>query len=106
MAPVRWAKVAGSSASCGANLFVNKLVGLAASTRAASSILDEVANYVETAAAVSVTDSTLAAQTRTFLVPAGSNYQDAKREAHGRIHVIAVTSFAQALRVIRALPPR
>lgn len=42
----------------------------------------------------------------TFLVPAGSNYQDAKREAHGRIHVIAVTSFAQALRVIRALPPR
>jgi hypothetical protein len=30
-------------------------------------ILDEVANYVETAAAVSVADSTLAAQTRTFL---------------------------------------
>ena len=42
----------------------------------------------------------------TFLVPVGSNYQDAKREAHGRIHVIGVTSFAQALRVIRALPAR
>ena len=42
----------------------------------------------------------------TFLVPAGSNARDAIRTAHGRIHVIAVTSFAQALRAIRALPAR
>jgi PDZ domain-containing protein len=42
----------------------------------------------------------------TFLVPAGQNYHDAVREAHGRIRVIAVTSFDQALRVIRALAPR
>jgi PDZ domain-containing protein len=42
----------------------------------------------------------------TFLVPAGQNIQDARRVAHGRIRLIAVTSFAQALRAIRALPPR
>jgi PDZ domain-containing protein len=42
----------------------------------------------------------------TFLVPAGQNIQDARRVAHGRIRLIAITSFAQALAAIRALPPR
>ena len=42
----------------------------------------------------------------TFLVPAGQNYVDARREAGGRIRVVAITSFAQALRVLRSLPPR
>lgn len=42
----------------------------------------------------------------TFLVPAGQNYRDAVREAHGRIRIIAVTSFQQALRVIRSLKPK
>ena len=42
----------------------------------------------------------------TFLVPAGQNFRDATREAHGRIRIIAVTSFDQALRVIRSLPPK
>jgi PDZ domain-containing protein len=42
----------------------------------------------------------------TFLVPAGDNFKDARRTAHGRIHVIAVTGFDQALSVIRGLPPR
>jgi Lon-like protease len=41
----------------------------------------------------------------TFLVPAGENFRDATAEAHGRIHVIAVRSFRQALQVIRGLPP-
>jgi PDZ domain-containing secreted protein len=42
----------------------------------------------------------------TFLVPAGDNFKDARRTSHGRIDVIAVTSFDQALSVIRGLPPR
>jgi len=42
----------------------------------------------------------------TFLVPAGQNYRDAVQEAHGRIRIIAVTSFQQALRVIRSLKPK
>jgi PDZ domain-containing protein len=42
----------------------------------------------------------------TFMVPVGANLTDAKRTAHGRIRVIGVTSFAQALAAIRALPPR
>jgi PDZ domain-containing protein len=41
----------------------------------------------------------------TFLVPAGDNYRGALAEAHGRIRVISVSSFGQALRAIRALPP-
>lgn len=41
----------------------------------------------------------------TFIVPNGENYRDAKAEAHGRIRIIGVSSFAQALRVIRHLPP-
>jgi PDZ domain-containing protein len=41
----------------------------------------------------------------TFLVPAGDNFRDAKAEAHGRIRVVAVRTFKQALRVIRHLPP-
>jgi len=41
-----------------------------------------------------------------FLVPAGQNYRDASREAHGRIHVIAVTSFGQALAALRRMPAR
>jgi PDZ domain-containing secreted protein len=41
----------------------------------------------------------------TFLVPAGDNVTDARAAAHGRIHVIGVTSFTQALAVIRRLPP-
>ena len=41
-----------------------------------------------------------------FLVPRGDNLRDAQKEANGRIKVIGVTSFAQALKVIRALPPR
>ena len=40
-----------------------------------------------------------------FLVPAGDNYRGAVAEAHGRIKVISVSSFGQALRAIRALPP-
>jgi Lon-like protease len=42
----------------------------------------------------------------TFLVPKGDNLRDATAAAKGRIHVIGVTSFAQALQVIRGLPPR
>ena len=42
----------------------------------------------------------------TFLVPVGSNLTDARRTAHGRIRVIGVTSFMQALAAIRGLPPR
>jgi Lon-like protease len=42
----------------------------------------------------------------TFLVPKGDNLRDAMAAAKGRIHVIGVTSFAQALQVIRGLPPR
>ncbi len=42
----------------------------------------------------------------TFLVPAGSNFRDARRTAHGRLHVVAVRSFTAALRVIRGLAPR
>ena len=41
----------------------------------------------------------------TFLVPVGDNLRDARAAAHGRIHVIGVTSFTQALAVIRRLPP-
>lgn len=41
----------------------------------------------------------------TFIVPAGQNYIDAKAAAGSRIRVIAVKSFTDALRVIRALPP-
>ena len=41
----------------------------------------------------------------TFLVPAGDNYRGALAEAHGRIKIISVKSFQQALRAIRALPP-
>jgi PDZ domain-containing protein len=41
-----------------------------------------------------------------FLVPAGDNLRDAKAESDGRIDVIGVTSFQQALTVIRGLPPR
>ncbi len=40
----------------------------------------------------------------TFLVPAGDNYRGALAEAHGRIKIISVKSFQQALRAIRALP--
>jgi Lon-like protease len=40
----------------------------------------------------------------TFLVPAGANHRDAVAEAHGRIRVIAVRTFKQALSIIRALP--
>jgi PDZ domain-containing protein len=42
----------------------------------------------------------------TFLVPAGQNFKDARQTAHGRIRVIAVTSFMQALSVIRGLAAR
>ena len=42
----------------------------------------------------------------TFLVPAGANLRDARAAANGRINVIGVTSFAQALQVIRGLAPR
>ena len=42
----------------------------------------------------------------TFLVPKGNNLRDARAAAHGRINVIGVTSFRQALAVIRGLPPR
>jgi Lon-like protease len=41
----------------------------------------------------------------TFLVPAGQNFRDAKAEAHGRIRIVAVRTFRQALHVIRHLPP-
>ena len=41
----------------------------------------------------------------TFLVPAGDNYRDAVKASHGKIKIIAITSFDQALRVIRHLPP-
>jgi Lon-like protease len=41
-----------------------------------------------------------------FLVPVGDNLRDAKAEAHGRIDVIGVTSFQQALNAIRGLPAR
>jgi Lon-like protease len=41
----------------------------------------------------------------TFVVPAGSNYRDAVAAAHGRLRVIPVKSFAQALQAIKALPP-
>lgn len=40
----------------------------------------------------------------TFLVPAGDNYRGALAESHGRIKIIPVNSFQQALRAIRALP--
>jgi Lon-like protease len=40
----------------------------------------------------------------TFLVPQGQNYRDARAEAGSRIRVIAVTSFRDALRMIRTLP--
>jgi Lon-like protease len=40
-----------------------------------------------------------------FLVPGGQNYRGAVAQAHGRIKVIAVSSFGQALQKIRALPP-
>ncbi|MGN6378627.1 MAG: S16 family serine protease [Gaiellales bacterium] len=42
----------------------------------------------------------------TFLVPAGDNYRGAVAESHGRIKVISITSFQQALKAIRALPPK
>jgi PDZ domain-containing protein len=41
-----------------------------------------------------------------FIVPVGDNFKDAKAESNGRIKVIGVTSFQQALSVIRGLPPR
>jgi Lon-like protease len=41
-----------------------------------------------------------------FVVPAGDNLKDARAESDGRIDVIGVTSFEDALRAIRALPPR
>jgi PDZ domain-containing protein len=41
----------------------------------------------------------------TFIVPKGDNYKDAKAAAHGRIRVIGVSSFTQALQVIRNLKP-
>ncbi len=41
-----------------------------------------------------------------FIVPAGANERDARKAAGDRIKVIGVTSFAQALAVIRALPAR
>ena len=41
----------------------------------------------------------------TFLVPKGDNYRDAKAASKGRIRIIGVSSFTQALRVIRHLPP-
>jgi Lon-like protease len=41
----------------------------------------------------------------TFIVPrSGGNYRDALAEAHGRIKIIGVNSFQQALKVIRNLP--
>jgi Lon-like protease len=42
----------------------------------------------------------------TFLVPKGDNLRDARAAANGRINVIGVTSFAQALSAIRGLPAR
>jgi Lon-like protease len=41
-----------------------------------------------------------------FIVPAGDNERDARAVAGDRIKVIGVTSFSQALAVIRALPAR
>jgi PDZ domain-containing protein len=41
-----------------------------------------------------------------FIVPKGANERDARDEADGRITVIGVTSFDQALAAIRALPKR
>lgn len=40
-----------------------------------------------------------------FLVPAGTNAQEARRYAHG-LRIIAVRSFKQALRVLATLPPK
>ena len=41
----------------------------------------------------------------TFIVPKGDNYRDARAESHGRIRIIGVSTFTQALRAIRQLPP-
>jgi PDZ domain-containing protein len=40
-----------------------------------------------------------------FLVPAGENYREAKKDA-GNVRVIPVKSFQQALRVLATLPPK
>lgn len=40
-----------------------------------------------------------------FLVPAGDNYRDARKYAHG-LRIIPVKSFQQALRVLATLPPK
>jgi len=40
-----------------------------------------------------------------FLVPAGDNYNDAKKYAHG-LRIIPVKSFQQALRALATLPPK
>lgn len=40
----------------------------------------------------------------TFLVPEGDNAEEARRAADGRLRVIAVGSFEDALRAVRALP--
>jgi Lon-like protease len=40
-----------------------------------------------------------------FLVPAGDNYRDARRYAHG-LRVIPVKTFQQALRALATLPPK
>jgi hypothetical protein len=69
-------------------------------------ILDEVANYVETAAAVSVADSTLAAQTRTFL-----QRLTTRAGQHARVIVVATlprsdgtqTHGTASLQVLQAL---
>ncbi len=41
-----------------------------------------------------------------FIVPKGANERDARAAAHGRITIIGVTSFDQALAAIRKLPKR
>jgi Lon-like protease len=41
----------------------------------------------------------------TFLVPAGDNARDARKQAGGRIKIVPVTTFDGALRAVRGLPP-
>jgi len=40
-----------------------------------------------------------------FLVPAGENYSEAKKDAHG-LRIIAVKTFQQALRALATLPAK
>jgi PDZ domain-containing protein len=41
----------------------------------------------------------------TFLVPAGANARDARKAAAGKIRIVPVHSFDEALRAVRALAP-